>query len=136
MDNIELKLIELLNNSYDSKEWKELYDDILKINNMIVNNYIDFEIYNKIKEKHNNEIKILQSYENNNSNYKAINSINVSMKQKLLNLRYTLILVGIYKYAKNISIDLLKKIINASNSEKIELLTLVENIIKENERNE
>lgn len=127
LNELELKLIELMNKTYDKREWKELYDDICMINDMINNSYFNIKIYMSIKEKYKEEINILESYQNNNHNQYISIQRTITNQQRLLNLRYTLILIGINNYVTQVSKELLKNIINSNDNKRIELLQLIIN---------
>ena len=130
LSELELKLIELINDICDAREWKDLYDDICKINDMINNSYFNLNTYIRIKEKYKEDIKTLESYENNNNNQYIYIQRTITNQQRLLNLRYTLMLIGIDKYVTQVSKEFLKSIIDSKDNKKIELLQLIINELK------
>ena len=130
LSELELKLIELMNDICDAREWKDLYDDICKINDMINNSYFNLNTYISIKEKYKEDIRTLESYQNNNNNQYIYIQRTITNQQRLLNLRYTLMLIGINKYVTQVSKEFLKSIIDSKDNKKIELLQLIINELK------
>lgn len=130
LSELELKLIELMNDICDAREWKNLYDDICKINDMINNSYFNLNTYISIKEKYKEDIRTLESYQNNNNNQYIYIQRTITNQQRLLNLRYTLMLIGINKYVTQVSKEFLKSIIDSKDNKKIELLQLIINELK------
>ena len=130
LSELELKLIELINDICDAREWKDLYDDICKINDMINNSYFNLNTYIKIKEKYKENIRTLESYQNNYNKQYIYIQRTITYQQRLLNLRYTLMLIGIDKYVTRVSKELLKSIIDSKDNKKIELLQLIINELK------
>lgn len=130
LSELELKLIELMNDICDAREWKDLYDDICKINDMINNSYFNLNTYIRIKEKYKEDIRTLESYQNNNNNQYIYIQRTITNQQRLLNLRYTLMLIGIDKYVTQVSKEFLKSIIDSKDNKKIELLQLIINELK------
>lgn len=111
------KTVSLYSNINDNKEMHELVNDIKTIDYMILNQLIDNFKINEILNKYDSEITLLSKLEKTINNRCTVTRNNLSSKDYLYSVKYTLVRVGLIKLGKNQEKEIIKEKLVGDNKE-------------------
>lgn len=107
----------LYDNIENDKEMNDLVNDIKSIDNMINKGLIDNKKISEILNKYEGEIILLSNLEQLVNNRHAVTRNNLSSKDYLYSIKYTLVRVGLIKLSKNKGKEIIKDKLVGNNKE-------------------
>lgn len=124
------RLVNTINKSYKIDSWNVMFIDIRCVDFML-NNGFDEKKYYKILDKYDEEINYLSLF----SYYGDQLSINISNYNRLLNLKFTLVIIAIKRYVKEVSVEQLKLLLNENSNKQIEIIEFIASTIEKSKNN-
>lgn len=115
------ELIEIFKNHKYAKDMKEILKDLNTVQDMIDNKFYDKDLIIELESKYSIEIAFFVNLERENGIILDENCEDAGL-QVLMNLRYRLFRIGVYRILKEKGIEVTKEIINGNYKDLLELV--------------